>query len=140
MEGNDALSQILLSFSRSVRESPGWLHKGNDNVLLCPCVRDSTGYWRTPLNDGEFEPPRPRIVAMPLTGGSPLREDDGGKGDPRASTVGLLPLTGGLRRRKVRGALLPPHGESLARSLAPPFRTRSASLGSRPRQGAGAPL
>ena len=29
-------SKTLLSFSRSARESPGWLHRGNDNVLLCP--------------------------------------------------------------------------------------------------------
>ena len=43
--------------------------------------------------------------------------------------------TGGLRRRKVRSAPLPPYGESFFRSLAPPFRPRSASLGSRPRRG-----
>ena len=42
---------------------------------------------------------------------------------------------GGLRRRKVRLAPLPPCGESYVRSLAPPFRPRSASLGSRPRRG-----
>ena len=43
--------------------------------------------------------------------------------------------TVGLRRRKVRSAPLPPCGESFARSLAPPFRPRSASPGSRPRRG-----
>ena len=42
---------------------------------------------------------------------------------------------GGLRRRKVRSTPFPPCGESFARSLAPPFRPRSASLGSRPRRG-----
>ena len=47
----------------------------------------------------------------------------------------MVQPTGGLRRRKVRGASLPPCGESFARSLAPPFRPRSASLGSRPRRG-----
>ena len=107
--GNDPASQTLLSFSRSARESPRWLRRGNDDVLPCPCVGDSTGYWRTPLNDGEFESPRPRS--------------------------GALPLNGGLRRRKVRSTPLPPCGESYVRSLAPPFRTRSASLGSRPRRG-----
>ena len=38
--GNDALSQTLLSFSRSARESPKWFHHGNDSVLPCPCVGD----------------------------------------------------------------------------------------------------
>ena len=32
--------KILLSFSRFARESHGWLRKGNDNVLRCPCVGD----------------------------------------------------------------------------------------------------
>ena len=40
MEGNDALSQALLSFSRSARESHGWLRRGNDNVLLCASIGD----------------------------------------------------------------------------------------------------
>ena len=39
-EGNDALSQTPLSFSRSARESPGWFHHGNDSILLRPSTGD----------------------------------------------------------------------------------------------------
>ena len=49
-----------------------------------------------PLNDGEFGSARPRRTALPLIGGSPLREDDGGRGGSHASTVGSVPLTGGF--------------------------------------------
>ena len=56
-------------------------------------------------------------------------------GAERYVIVSLVEPTGGLRRRKVRSTPLPPCGESFSHSLAPPFRTRSASLGSRPRRG-----
>ncbi len=48
---------------------------------------------------------------------------------------GVCPSVGGLRRCKVSSTPLPPCVESFARSLAPPFRPRSASPGSRPRRG-----
>ena len=35
-------------------------------------------------------------TALPLSGGFPLREDDGGDGEPRVSTVWRVPLRGGF--------------------------------------------
>ena len=56
-------------------------------------------------------------------------------GAEQYDVVTLEEPTGGLRRRKVRSTPLSPYGESFAHSIAPPFRTRSAALGSRPRRG-----
>ena len=99
------IPQTLLSFSRSARESPHWFRRGSDNVLprpsagdprfarmteegmplprprfgALPCVGDSTGYWRTPLNDGDLGSPRPRPRTRPAPH-SPLRTSFRGSG------------------------------------------------------------
>ena len=96
----------LLSFSRSARESPGWFVQVTTTYCVAPAWGDPRCARMT-----EERATLPRLL------------------------LGVCPLTGGLRRRKVRSTPLPPCGESCVHSLAPPFRTRSASLGSRPRRG-----
>ena len=98
-------------------------------------LRHSEGYASTPWN-----PPRRGTRPTVDAGESPSPPSSSRSGDPtrRGSAVRcryLYKPSGGLRRRKVRSAPLPPCGERFSHSLAPPFRTRSASLGSRPRRG-----
>ena len=86
-----------------------------------------------PLNDGKIE--RQGRYHGGTNGGIPARSARMTCRILRMRVVTMEEPFGGLRRRKVRSAPLPPCGESFSRSLAPPFRTRSASLGSRPRRG-----
>ena len=59
-------------------------------------------------------PGKRQRTAQPLTGGSPLREDDGGEGDPPASTFSAV-----IQRERQRQ---------------PPSRTRTRRSGSRPKR------
>ena len=80
--------KILLSFSRFARESHGWLRKGNDNVLRCPCVGDPRC---ARMTEEKATLPRPHSLLSfrgsasdnPRLGREPGEADRGRKGGAR---------------------------------------------------------